>query len=222
MIYEFEFNSFPAVVIVPDNANGKWIWKTEFLYAFDEAERALLQEGYTRVYYQISNMYGSPRSIELMEKFHAYVTDRFFLDNKAILFGFSRGGLYAFNFALSHPDKVAKIYLDAPVLDMRSWPREGTVQREEVYREYGISKESIAVFGGHPVENFEAFFAHGIPVLLIAGDADEVVPLAENSGKMIDFCVAHGIALEYYIKPGCAHHPHSLTDVTPILNFINN
>ena len=113
-IYEFEFNSFPATVIVPEHPNGKWIWKTEFLYAFDAAERALLEEGYTRVYYQISDMYGSPRSVELMKNFHAHVTERFSLDKRAVLFGFSRGGLYAFNFVLAHPDKVSKIYLDAP------------------------------------------------------------------------------------------------------------
>ena len=43
--------------------NGKWIWKTEFFDAFDQAERALLERGYTRVYYQISDEYGSPYEI---------------------------------------------------------------------------------------------------------------------------------------------------------------
>ena len=56
---EFEFNGNQAVVIRPENPNGKWLWKTEFLYAFDQAERALVEKGYTRVYYQISDKYGS-------------------------------------------------------------------------------------------------------------------------------------------------------------------
>ena len=44
-ITEYEFNGFKATVITPENPNGKWVWKTEFLYAFDQAERALLDRG---------------------------------------------------------------------------------------------------------------------------------------------------------------------------------
>ena len=58
--YTVFYNGHEATVIVPDNANGEWIWKTEFLYAFDAAERALLEKGYTRVYYSVSDKYGSP------------------------------------------------------------------------------------------------------------------------------------------------------------------
>ena len=36
---------------------------------------------------------------------------------RVVLEGFSRGGLYAFNFAATHPTRVAALYLDAPVLD---------------------------------------------------------------------------------------------------------
>ena len=48
-----EFNGYTATVIIPERPNGKWIWKTEFLYAFDQAERALLEQGYTRVYFNV-------------------------------------------------------------------------------------------------------------------------------------------------------------------------
>ena len=36
-IIEYSFNGYAATVITPDKPNGKWIWKTEFLYAFDKA-----------------------------------------------------------------------------------------------------------------------------------------------------------------------------------------
>ena len=39
---QLTFGGFEAVVIRPEKPNGKWIWKTEFLYAFDDAERALV------------------------------------------------------------------------------------------------------------------------------------------------------------------------------------
>lgn len=217
---EFEFNGHRATVIKPECPNGKWIWKTEFFRAFDKAEEVLSDMGYTRVYYSVSNMYGSYRAVRLMHDFYLYAVKELGLSERCILFGYSRGGLYAFNFALFYPEYVDKIYLDAPVLDMRSWPPEGSRERGEVYREYGLTPESIKDFNGHPVENFEEFFAHGLPLMLVAGDADELVPLAENGGKMIEYCDSRGIKIETVIKPGCAHHPHSLEDVGPIIRFV--
>ena len=139
----FEFNGYEATVIRPENPNGRWIWKTEFLFAFDNAERELLELGYTRVYYKISNMYGSKKAVGLMREFMSFVTEKFGLYDKCILFGFSRGGLYAFNFAREYPECVEKIYLDAPVLDLRTWPPMGGDQSAEMCREHGISESEL-------------------------------------------------------------------------------
>lgn len=219
-IIKFQFNGYEATVIRPENPNGKWVWKTEFLYAFDAAERELLSHGYTRVYYSIRDKYGSYHAVRLMHEFHKHVVKEFGLEEKCVLFGFSRGGLYAFNYALFYPECVDKIYLDAPVLDMRSWPPLGSENRDQVYAEFNLTPETIESFKGHPVYNFAEFFSHGIPLLLVAGDADEIVPLEENAGKMIDYCQKNNVDITYCVKPGCKHHPHSLEDVTPIVDFV--
>lgn len=219
-VIKYTFNGYEVTVIRPEHPNGKWVWKTEFLYAFDSAERELLARGYTRVYYAISNKYGSYHAVRLMHDFYKHVIREFDLDRQCVLFGFSRGGLYAFNFALFYPECVSKIYLDAPVLDMRTWPPAGSGNREQVYAEYSLTPESIETFTGHPVLNFAELFSHRIPLLLVAGDADEIVPYELNAGKMIDFCTSAGIDIEYYVKPGCKHHPHSLEDPTPIVDFV--
>ena len=221
-IINFEFNGYEATVIRPENPNGKWIWKTEFLYAFDTAERELLDRGYTRVYYRISDKYGSYHAVRLMHEFHKHVVEKFALEDKCILFGFSRGGLYAFNYALFYPEYVGKIYLDAPVLDMRSWPSEGSENRDQVYREYDLTPDTIKTFKGHPIENLGEFFSHGIPLILVAGGADEIVPFEENSLKMIEYAKENNIDITYIVKPECKHHPHSLDDVTPIIEFAVN
>lgn len=219
-VIKFMYNGYEATVIRPENPNGKWVWKTEFLYAFDGAERELCSRGYTRVYYSISNKYGSYHAVRLMHEFQKHVVKEFGLEEKCMLFGFSRGGLYAFNYALFYPECVEKIYLDAPVLDMRTWPEEGSPNREQVYDEYNLTPETIKTFKGHPVENFREFFAHSIPLLLVAGAADEIVPYEANSGRMLDFCAANGISITSYVKPECKHHPHSLDDPAPIVDFI--
>ena len=219
----FKFNGYNATVIRPASPNGKWIWKTEFLTAFDQAERALVEEGYTRVYYQISNKYGSPEAVNLMESFYHEVTERYGLDDKCILFGFSRGGLYAFNFALAHPECVDKMYLDAPVLDLKTWPTKSNNPSEfsGMLASYGLSEEEFASFKGSPVDKLEEFFALDIPLLIVAGDADATVPFESNAGRLIEYANANGYDITYIVEEGKDHHPHSLTDVTPIVEFCN-
>ena len=218
---KFEFNGYSGTVITPEKPNGKWIWKTEFLHAFEDAELALLEMGYTRVTYEIHNMWGSPRAVRLMHKFQKYVTEKFGLSEKCILFGFSRGGTYAFNYALFYPECVEKVYLDAPVLDLQSLTGpSGSALLEQIYSEYSLTEETIKDFKGHPIKNLKEFFDTEIPLLLIAGDADEVVPFDKNAEKVIKLCEENGIKLTSIVKPDCKHHPHSLTDLSPIIDFI--
>ena len=219
-VINFKYGGYNATVIVPENANGEWIWKTEFLYAFEQAEVALLGKGYTRVYYEISDKYGSYKAVRLMYNFYKYVSREFGLRDKCHLFGFSRGGLYAFNFALFYPECVASLYLDAPVLDMKSWPLAGSKEQKQLFDEYSLTEETLKIFKENPVDNLGEFFDTNIPVLVIAGEVDELVPLKENAGVLLDYCEANGIALEYYVKPTCGHHPHSLEDVEPIVQFV--
>jgi len=219
-IFEYEFNGYKATVIQPENPNGKWVWKTEFLYAFDNAEKELLNKGYTRVYYQISDMYGNNKSMLLMHDFYIDVVARFNLDKKCNLFGFSRGGLYAFNFALRYPEYVNSIYLDAPVLDLTDWPKVTNVEYPGMKESYNLTDQTLKTYTDFPIHNLETFFKRGIPMLIVAGDNDTTVTFERNSKKVIDYCKENNIKLEYYVKKGCGHHPHSLEDVAPIVDFV--
>ncbi len=224
--HEFTFLGHEAVVLMPEKPNGKWIWKTEFFYAFDGAEQALLEQGYARVYFGVSDRYGSPAAVRLMHAFHRHLIENFALEKKSILFGFSRGGLYAFNYALFYPEYVEKVYLDAPVMDMKSWPPKGSKEQGQVFDEFALTEQTLTAYKGNPVDNLEEYFSLNIPTLLIAGGKDSIVPLAENGGKMIAFVeqknkLGKGLKFGYIVKPECEHHPHSLADVAPILKFVN-
>ena len=218
----FELNGYQATVVIPEKPNGKWIWKTEFFDGFEDSEVALYEMGYTRVYYQISDKYGSPDAIRLMRRFHRELIKRYdFLDEKAILFGFSRGGLYAFNYALFYPEMVAKMYLDAPVLNLRNWPWEkGGVNKDKFIKEYNVNEETFETFRGSPIDNMAEFAEYDIPLLIVAGDEDQSVQLDQNSGILYEYYKSIGKSFEFIVKKGCGHHPHSLTDVTPIVKFV--
>ena len=215
----FTYDGHDGFILIPDNFNGRWIWKTEFFTAFDQAERALFDMGYARVYYGISDMYGCDKAVRLMHAFHLYIAKEYGLTSKPYLFGFSRGALYAFNYALYYPDACEKLYLDAPVLNLRSWPKDEREHAEVLYH-YNLSEETFAACRFSPIELLDEFSKNGVPVLIIAGDSDRVVPHTENAQIMVDYYRSHGLPIDYILKEGCDHHPHSLDDVTPIIEFI--
>jgi pimeloyl-ACP methyl ester carboxylesterase len=155
-----------------------------------------------------------------MHAFHLFLIKKYDLETKANLFGFSRGGLYAFNYALFYSEYVEKVYLDAPVLDMKTWPPAGSVERQQVYEEYDLNEETFQTFKGSPIDKLAEFFALNIPLMVVAGAVDSVVPFEENAGKLIDFCRENGLQVHKVVKPLCDHHPHSLDDVSPIVQFI--
>ena len=67
------------------------------------------------------------------------------------------------------------------------------------------------------------YFSLGIPTLLVAGGADEVVPYPQNSLRMIKEAKACAFPLISIVKDECKHHPHSLEDnTTPILEFVRS
>jgi pimeloyl-ACP methyl ester carboxylesterase len=121
---------------------------------------------------------------------------------------------------LFYRDYVEKVYLDAPVLDMKTWPPKGSVERGQVFDEYGLNADTYETFKGNPIDNLDEFFALNIPLLIVAGGADEVVPFDKNAGKLLSYAKEKGIAVQSVIKPDCKHHPHSLDDVAPIVNFV--
>ena len=217
----FLVDGYTATVIIPENPNGKWIWKTEFFHEFEQAEVALFEKGYTRVNLRICDKFGSCEAVRLMRRCHKEIWKRYsFLDEKAILFGFSRGGLYAYNYALYYPESVAKMYLDAPVLNLRSWPWHKGINHDLFCKEYNVNEETFATFRGHPIDSVAEFASYDIPLLIVTGDKDLSVPMEENALVFKTYYESVGKNFELIIKKGAGHHPHSLEDVTPIVEFI--
>lgn len=226
--YTGTHNGRDYTVIKPVNANGNWVWRTEFLGAYDYADKALKNLGWTIAYYQVSNMYGNEESVELLKGFHDFVTAKFGLSEKADVFGFSRGGLYAVNYALKYPSDVSTLYLDAPVLNLWSWPAglgegEGDASCwNAVKAMYGVDEETVKTHTGNPILHASELISTEIPVILVAGDSDKTVPYSENGALLKKAYDDAGASanIKVIIKEGCDHHPHSLEDPTEIVNFV--
>lgn len=224
---KFVFEDRNCTVVFPDKEleEKKWIWRAEFLGAFDTVDCDMLSKGYALAYISVSDMYGDPDSVETMKKFHGFMTERGFCE-KTVILGFSRGGLYACNFALKYPGAVAALYLDAPVLDIKSWPggmgKGAGAEREfeECLSLYGLDKKTVLGFKQNPADRLEELLSLAIPVALVAGDSDRVVPYEENGALLESVYKKGGGDLLCIVKPGCDHHPHSLSDPAPVSAFL--
>lgn len=214
---------FPHTPLQPGN---RWIWRAEFLGAFDTVDRALLERGWCLTYFHISDMYGCPQAVEWMESFRQLVVSEWNLNDKTVLEGFSRGGLYACNYAAAHPDKVSCLYLDAPLLDIRNWPGGFATnprqdkEWEDCKRWYGLTDETAKDFHGNPLDKAEDLCRAGIPILLVAGLADKTLEYSENGGRLNAIYERLGGTIHTVLKPDCDHHPHSLADPTELVAFI--
>lgn len=221
---DFEVAGRPCLVVFPAQAAaGKpWIWRTEFFGHEPQADLALLARGWHVAYMDARDMYGAPKAMALFGQFYAHAVVRFGLAQRVVLEGFSRGGLYAFNFAVAHPTRVAALYLDAPVLDIRSWPGKKPGSREwaACLEAYGLTELSVTQFRGNPLDRILTVAKAGVPIIAVCGDADQVVPFAENTAILEKRYRELGGTIEVILKPGVDHHPHSLKDPAPIVDFL--
>ncbi len=227
--HEFPVGGKTATLVCPRRAlpGRPWAWKGEFLDSFPGTELALLEAGFHIAYLQFPDQFGGPAAMRKWDEFYDLLTGKYGFAPKPALIGLSRGGLYCYNWAARHPGRVACLFGDAPVCDMRSWPGgkgkgPGSPGNwRQAMEVYGFASEAETMaYKLNPVDNLAPLAAAAIPILHVYGDADEVVPWDENTGVVAERYRALGGHMELIAKPGGRHHPHGLDDPAPIVGFI--
>jgi pimeloyl-ACP methyl ester carboxylesterase len=215
-------------VIAPKKAaeGSPWIWRARFFGHQPALDVGLLKAGWHVCYCDISNLYGSPKAVARWDKFHALATTKLGLAPKPVLEGMSRGGLIIFNWASANPDKVRAIYGDNPVCNFVSWPGGKNGKRSDgdwkrCLAAYGIDEADAATTRQPRDEaTLKPIAAAKIPVFLVLGEADKVVPVAENADPLAATYKNLGGPVRVWRKPGLGHHPHGLDPVAPLLEAI--
>jgi lysophospholipase L1-like esterase/pimeloyl-ACP methyl ester carboxylesterase len=222
--YDFTCFGRQATVVVPEHvAQGTpWIWRPAFFGAFPSVDKELLKQGFHVVYYDLTHLYASPRSMELGDMFYGVMCRYYHLSPKVTLEGFSRGGYFVFNWAARNPDKVACIYADAPVCDIFSWPGRNNVDLWNGFlKEWGLKDAEVTPdFTGNVLCHVDQLVKAHIPVIAVCGGKDKTVPFNENMLKVRDAYQSKGGIVELILKPDCDHHPHSLENPEPVVDFI--
>lgn len=217
-MYNFTMDGVRCIVVAPKTAApGKpWIWRARFFGHQPQADRALLGKGFHVAYCDVGGLFGSPAAVARWNRFHAYLTTQHGFSTKPALEGMSRGGLIIYNWAAANPTKVACIYGDAPVMDFKSWPGVGGILKV-----YGFkSKDEANAYKGNPVDSLAPLAKAGVPILHVVGDADKVVPVSANTAVAEKRYKEMGGQFTVIHKAGVGHHPHSLKDPKPIVDFV--
>ncbi len=225
----FVFEGMTAYVVFPEgSSNGKLAIKTEYWDAFPDAvEIPLVKAGYHLCYIQNKNRWGTAEDIHRKARFVQFVQEKYGLLKKCVPVGMSCGGLMAIKFTAAYPEMVSCLYLDAPVLNYMSCPC-GFGIGEPLNTDYSeilnaLSLDSISellAYRDMPLDKLPVLVENRIPVVMVAGDSDRVVPYCENGILLQKAYEKAGIAFELYMKPGCDHHPHGLEDPSPVMAFI--
>lgn len=224
----FKFKGRDVKVVVPKIKNNKnlWIWRARFWGHEPQTDIALLEKGFHLVYVDVAGLFGNKKAQRIWNKFYRRVKKKYKLNPKVVLEGFSRGGLIVYNWAAKNPEKVACIYADAPVCDIKSWPGGlysgvgSPTDWSACLKAYGLDNTSVLDFEDIPINNGVKIAKANIPVIHVYGEVDKVVPHSENTELLAEKFRAAGGTIKLIGKPGVGHHPHSLKNPKLIVDFI--
>lgn len=198
----------------------KWFWLPEWPTAFPDRNgvKELLELGYTMIHVNVYDYFGNPEAVEIMHDFYTYLRSFNFAE-KGALIGMSLGGLYSFRYAATYPESVACIYADAPVCDFACYTRRPIKDRLiHLQKAYGV--EDVIDHPLAPVNNFTPIAKAQIPILLILGMDDAVIPPEENGELLARRFAEAGGTIEVLRRNSWGHHPHGLQNPAKILRFI--
>ena len=208
------FENREAAIVYPNcEMTGKWAIYTEYFGAFPVVAFALLEKGYAVAKLQNINRWGLQEDQACRARFAAFMEEKGF-SPRCVPIGMSCGGLHAIKFAAYAPERVSVLYLDAPVVNLLSCPMHfGDGERnetmgEECLKALSLTRSEMLSYRDHPLDNVPKLIENRIPVVLVYGDSDPVVPYHENGALLEAAYRAAGAPIVTYGKAGCAHHPH--------------
>lgn len=196
----FIVDGCPAFVMLPAEAKRTipqpWVMYAPTLPGLpDEHEKWMhgqfLAAGVAVAGIDVGEAYGSPEGRKSYDALYDELTTRRGFAEKCCLLGRSRGGLWNSSWAIHNPEKVSGMAGIYPVFDLSSWP--GVPRAAAAFK---LSPEELAanLEEHNPIARIDVLAKARVPVFLIHGDDDQVVPLQENSAEVVRRYTAAGCA----------------------------
>lgn len=182
----------PAFVMLPPEEKRTkpqpWIMYAPTLPPYpDQAEKWMhekfLDAGIAVAGIDIGEAYGSPKGREHFDALYDELTKNRGFAAKCCVLGRSRGGLWVTSWASEHPERISGLAGIYPVFDFRTYP--GLARAAPAY---GLKPEELDAKADelNPINRVPKLAKAKIPVFIIHGDDDKVVPLKENSATLLE------------------------------------
>jgi pimeloyl-ACP methyl ester carboxylesterase len=207
----FEIDGHKAFLYAaPKPAPGKpWVWYAPTLKGISLVGRkmyfeAFMKAGISIAGYDLGEVRGSPASTAKFTLFYDDMGKRGY-SPKPILLGQSRGGMMTLAWAFRHPEKIRAWVGIYPVCNLASWSLKNS--KAQTLADFAMSEEELVakLSEFNPVDNLQGLLANKVPMFVVHGDSDVVVPYELNTGLLKERYAAGGGQIEVKIIPGEGH-----------------
>ncbi|OYW77228.1 MAG: hypothetical protein B7Z37_05200 [Verrucomicrobia bacterium 12-59-8] len=207
----FEIDGHKAFLYAaPTPAAGKsWLWYAPTLNGLSLFGRkmyfeAFMKAGICIAGYDLGEVRGSPASTEKFTLFYEEMVKRGY-SSKPILLGQSRGGMMTLAWAFRHPDKARAWVGIYPVCNLASWPLKNS--KAQTLADFAMPEAELVanLSEFNPVDHLQGLLANKVPMFVVHGDSDVVVPYELNTGLLKERYRAGGGQINVKVIPGEGH-----------------
>ena len=208
----FEIEGHKAVVYAaPEPAKGKpWLWYAPTLnggvslFGRKLYFESFMHAGISIAGFDLGEVRGSPGSTAKFLLFYDEMVKRGW-SPKPILLGQSRGGMMTLAWAMRNPGKVRAWVGIYPVCNLASWPLKNS--KRDTLADFAMPEEELVakLSQFNPVDNLKGLLANKVPMFVVHGDSDVVVPYDENTRMLKERYEAGGGQITVKIIPGEGH-----------------
>jgi len=186
-----ELDGLNAFLFLPPESLRKqpqpWVLYAPTLLPFypDEHERWMHQQfvkaGVAIAGIDCGEAYGSPKCLKALDSLYEHLTQHRGFSKRPVVLGRSRGGLWVCQWAAQDVQRVAGLAGIYPVFDLTSYPG-----IEPAARAYDISPEQLreTLSVHNPIAQSSKLAKADVPVYLVHGALDQLVPLETNSAAL--------------------------------------
>ncbi len=219
----FEFRGREAWVVRPKVAplpGNPWTWTMQWADAFvpETGVPDLLAKGFHHVTLAAFDERATDDFLPMFAAFQAFLVKELGFAPRVNLVGLSWGGFFSTRYAAAYPQNVARIYLDAPLMNFDSFVHgSGLGPWENAKPSDGNWSNDPRM----PVNLAEKLAAAKLPILLFYGVSDTVVDPKLNCEAFIGRFKKAGGDI-FVVKRPHGHHPHgggNIDERRPIIDF---
>ena len=198
--------------VLEGNSTAKekpWVWYAPTLPRHPDPSHTwyidkLIEQGISFAGCDQGEVRGSPAGISRFSDFYNEMVSKGY-SQKPVLLGQSRGGLMMLSWAARNPTKLSAYVGIYPVQNLRSWPMKWSLGI--TLRDFEMDEKTFIqrIDEHNPINHLAGMAKAKVPIFIVHGDSDKVVPLEENSGVVERRYQELGGKVDVEVVPGAGH-----------------